>query len=331
MLDLEKLDEAAAMLAFSTASGILQKSHVFYQQVHSFCSNAMGLVKENQLPQLYPALTRFQHAIQFNCKPVASYLLSGRGKHGCGRNYCQTPQEYVDSHNFSFLQPRSIVRNSPPGHVTNGVIREDVKFCIRMCFEKECLAIANEKSCGYICCIATDEMALKPALEYAPSLQAVLGLVDPDRLTLRHIQEELNTESNDAAVEFLKTRQFVTQAREVRVASLDGKIDFPIGVFYCGNKGGAGYIENMYRDIVNVAERCLSCLENYGACKFYCVECFLKKSVCEDCSLLGYSDWHPLLRPCTSCLRENKLCQRLLTLAWCTDCDPKQKCFMSLM
>jgi hypothetical protein len=96
-LDLEKLDEAAAVLAFLTSSGILSKDHVFYQQIHSFCTNAMGLVDEQLLPKMYPALFQFQHAIQFNCKPVASYLLSGRGKHGHRRNYRQTPQEYVDT------------------------------------------------------------------------------------------------------------------------------------------------------------------------------------------------------------------------------------------
>lgn len=46
-LDLEKLDEAAAMFAFLTSSGILSKNHVFYEQVHSFCSRAMGLVDEH--------------------------------------------------------------------------------------------------------------------------------------------------------------------------------------------------------------------------------------------------------------------------------------------
>ena len=85
-LDLEKLDEAAAML-FLTSSGILSKNHVFYQQIHSFCTSAMGLVDELVLPSMYPALFQFKHAIQFNCKPVASYLLSGRGKHGLCRNY----------------------------------------------------------------------------------------------------------------------------------------------------------------------------------------------------------------------------------------------------
>ena len=43
-LDLEKLDEAATMLAFLTSSGILSKEHVFYEQIHSFCTRAMGLV-----------------------------------------------------------------------------------------------------------------------------------------------------------------------------------------------------------------------------------------------------------------------------------------------
>ncbi|CAB3987416.1 Hypothetical predicted protein [Paramuricea clavata] len=57
-LDLEKLDEAAAMLAFLTSSGILSKDHVFYQQIYSFCINAMGFVDEQLLPKMpHPAKT----------------------------------------------------------------------------------------------------------------------------------------------------------------------------------------------------------------------------------------------------------------------------------
>lgn len=36
-LDLEKIDEAAAMFAFLTSSGTMPTNHVFYEQVHSFC------------------------------------------------------------------------------------------------------------------------------------------------------------------------------------------------------------------------------------------------------------------------------------------------------
>ena len=182
-LDLEKLDEAAAMFSFLTASGILSTNHVFYEQVHSFCSNALGLVDEQLQPNLYPALTRFQRAIQFNCKPVASYLLSGRGKHGSGKNHHQTPQEYVDTHNLSFLHPRSVTRNSPPGHLKSGVVKEDVELSIEMCMEKECLSIQNERVRGYLCSISTDEMALKPALEYSPTYRSIIGLVEPEQLT----------------------------------------------------------------------------------------------------------------------------------------------------
>ena len=81
-LNLEKLNEAAAMFGFLASSGTLSKEYVFYEQVDSFCSSAMGLVDDHVLPSLYPALKCFQHAIQFNCKPFASYLLSGHDKNG---------------------------------------------------------------------------------------------------------------------------------------------------------------------------------------------------------------------------------------------------------
>lgn len=52
------------MLGFLTSSGILAKTHVFYEQIHSFCTRAMGLVEEQLLPEMYPALYQFQQALQ---------------------------------------------------------------------------------------------------------------------------------------------------------------------------------------------------------------------------------------------------------------------------
>ena len=143
------------MFAFLTTSGILPKHHVFYEQVHSFCSSAVGLVDEHVLSSIYPTLSRFQKAIQFNCKPMASYLLSGHGKHRCGRTCHQTPQEYVDNHNLSFVHPHKIIRNSPPGHLTSGVIKEDVEISIQMCVENDALSIKNVKMRGYLCRLST--------------------------------------------------------------------------------------------------------------------------------------------------------------------------------
>lgn len=165
-------------------------------------------------------LTRFQRAIQFNCKPVASYLLSGRGKHGSGRNHHQAPQEYVDTHNFSFLHKRSVTRNSPPGHLKSCVVKEDVKLTIEMYLEKECLSIQNEGVRGYLCYISTDEMALKPALEYSPTYRSIVGLVEREQLTYEDVAA-VSSQEDAEILTFLKEHQFVTQAREVRVVSLD--------------------------------------------------------------------------------------------------------------
>ena len=184
-----------------------------------------------------------------------------------------------------------------------------------MCTEKECLSIKNEQCLGYLCSVSTDEMALKPEPEY-------LAYEDVTKISVS---------SSEDIIAFLQTRQFVTQAREVRMASLDNKVDFPIGVFYCGNKGGAHYIEELCRKIMDVAQRCYGCLETDTDCKFHCDNCFSEEMVCNLCSTSGYTDWHPLLRPCSQCLRENIVCTRLLPLVWSTDCDPKQKTFMNTM
>lgn len=45
------------------------------------------------------------------------------------------------------------------------------------------------------------------------------------------------------------------------MASLDNKVDFPIGIFYCENKGGAHYIEELYRKILDLSQLCSGCLK----------------------------------------------------------------------
>ena len=58
------------------------------------------------------------------------------------------------------------------------------------------------------------------------------------------------------------------------MASLDYKVDFPIGVFYCGNKGGAHYNEELHRNIIGVAQRCSGCLKTDTECMFHYDNCF---------------------------------------------------------
>ena len=115
------------------------------------------------------------------------------------------------------------------------------------------------------------------------------------------------------------------------MASLDGKVDFPVGIYYGSNKGGARYIEELNEDISRTAQKCSSCLDSGVDCQFFCSECFGGKSVCEACSVVGNTRWHPLLRPCQCCASNSRKCKRLTQICWSTDCDAKQKAFMNIM
>ena len=110
--------------------------------------------------------------------------------------------------------------------------------------EKEGISINNGKICDYLCCLSTDEMALKPGLEYSTTHRSIIGLVEPEQLRYGDVTGICKLPNKDILA-YLQTHQFVTQAREVRVASLDDKVNFPIGVFYCGRKGDAKYIEEL--------------------------------------------------------------------------------------
>ena len=107
------------------------------------------------------------------------------------------------------------------------------------------------------------------------------------------------------------------------MSSCDDIVNFPVGVFYGGSKGGAKSIEDLYDKILCSTERCLKCLESNEKCTFHCKDCYNENRVCDPCKALGYTDWHPLLRACEVCLRKNDVCTRLLPLVWTLDCDPK--------
>ena len=99
-------------------------------------------------------------------------------------------------------------------------------------------------------------MALKPAIEYASS-HGVVGLLEPQCMTYQGVKELLE-KSTEEIVGYIQTVGFVTQAREVRAASLDGNVDFPVGVYYCVNKGDASYVEGIFQDIVSAAKNILA-------------------------------------------------------------------------
>ena len=257
---------------------------------------------------------------------MSSYLLSGQGKHGLGRSFIQTPQDFVATHNFSFLHPQTITKNSPPANMVSQMIADDVLLCIQMCSDKKCIVGKNEQVCGYLTCITTDEMALKPAIEYDSS-HGLVGLLEPQCIPYQDVKELLE-KSTEEIVGYIQTQGFVTQARKVIVASLDGNDDFPVGVYYCGNKGDANYVEGLFQDIVSTAKKCSSCLSSESECNFYCLQCYRKKSLCDHCAVVGYTNWNPLLRPCKSCLELHVICYRLSNVCWTTDCDSKQNGFM---
>ena len=117
------------------------------------------------------------------------------------------------------------------------------------------------------------------------------GLFEPEHLEYKDVTR-VSASSSEDTIASLQTRLFVKQAREVRMASLDyKKVNFPIGVVYCGNKG-------LHRNIIRVAQRCSGCLKTDTECMFHYDNCFGGKIICDVYSTSGYIEWHRRFRPC---------------------------------
>lgn len=271
---------------------------------------------------------RSKRAVQLNCKPVASYFLSDRGKHGSGRNHHQRPQECADTNNLSFLHPRSVTRNSPPRHLKSGVVKENVELAIDMCMER--VPVNSKWTSSWISLLYLHRRDGTQACFGVFAYRSIIGLVEPEQLTYEALSA-VSSQEDAEILSLLKERQFAPQALEVRVASLDNKVGFPIGVFYIGTKEEHTSLNNCTTRYLTWHSDALAVWRQIWTVRFIAKNASVRSSFFDSCAKSGYTEWHPLLRPCGFCMREDKVCTRLFLLVWVTDCDPKQKSFMNSM
>ena len=239
-----------------------------------------------------------------------------------------TPGEWIETHNFAGLTPRSITALQSPSHVTSGVQIDDVLNLFSSLEGADVVSLKKRGMVDYLVVTASDEMAIKPGLQFSSQVNGVIGLVEPPVLLPETVKELVGKSDLEVANHFKKCK-FNSQALEVHVTSMDDTVSQPVAVYYGGSQGGYQAVDDLHRSLhtLGVCKACI--LENRQLeCTYKCANCWDVKRVCRECAALGLEEWHPAARPCLPCHNYKLECKKLLQLGWCTDCESKQKAFL---
>lgn len=331
-IDLLKVDKTVLKFWYLVQSGLLPKTHIFYEEVNAFCSRALSCYSpiSQGFPEEFPALTSWLQSNQFLHGKGATHFFNGIGGHGQGNlaDISMSPAEWIGSHNFAGLSARAISAMSPIPHVINGVKIDDVCQMFFQLKGTDAVSLKRQGVVGFLLATASDAMAIKPGLQVSQQANGIIGLKDPPVMLADEVKELL-VKSDTEVLAHLKSRKFNTQALEVHLTSMDDKVSRPVAVFYGVSQGGWQVVQDLYEKlrVINVCEACLLS-QKTNECSYKCEDCWTNKRVCDACLNTGFKEWHPAARPCSTCHEKDQICYRIIQLGWCSDCESRQKAFM---
>ena len=283
--------------------------------------------------QDFPALTSWLQSNQFLHGKGATHFFDGIGGHGQGHlgDVSMSPVEWIQSHNFAGLSPRTISAMNSTLHLTSGVRIDDVCQMFFSLKGTSAISLKRQGVVGYLIATASDAMAIKSGLQFFPQVNGIIELSDPPVKLPEKVRELLAKSDTETSI-YLQTCKFNTQALEVHLTSMDDRVSRPVAVFHGVSQGGWQVVQELYKSlsVIDVCEACLkkSLEKRIDECSYRCQDCWSSKSLCEKCLQAGFKEWHPAARPCSICHEKKQVCSRLLQLGWCSDCEARQKAFM---
>ena len=155
------------MFWFLVQSGSLPKTHVFYEEVKAFTSKALGwLVPPTaDFQSTYRSLTSWLQSNQFLHGKGATHFFNGIGGDGQGHlaEMAMSTEEWIKCHNV--LNLFMLLRGTKSVHMK------------------------KHHMVGYLMVSASDAMAIKPGLQFAPQANGIIGLNSCPVLTIDKVME----------------------------------------------------------------------------------------------------------------------------------------------
>ena len=122
--------------------------------------------------------------------------------------------------------------------------------------------------------------------------------------------KDLCNKSNEDVIKYLKSVDFVSEAQEFRIASIDGLVSFPVGCFYRSCKGSSNKIKIYDCKTEELLQACKNCILRSSKCVVTCSICDEEGDICEECSSVGYESTETLRRKCRLCQLDACVCTK---------------------
>lgn len=266
----------------------------------------------------FPTLTSFSSTILHMFGARGLNILRGlAGTHGGSKTFA-----FDLEHNLPFPAPDTVASWKPIPEVASGISSSQViSLHSLLKIEQISTKIVTPHSTVVLGTIAKDATVLKPSLRR--HIDTIIGLTTP--LTyddIQHFQKTNTAPSKD---------DFITAVDEVWFTTLCNSISCGIGSFFVGNLVSRETLLTTIWEIVDDVEICAQCMKSELPCITECGVCLATGAVCVQCVAKGYQSWHPLQRPCGSCLAASTHCLHVKCLVLSQDSDPKNSSLMKLL
>ena len=155
------------MLHAVLSSGVLPKSHLFYQLLDQFLRSALHLCFHGPGVETceWPALVSFMKTMFFHFGQSCVNLMTGLGNMDCGRHgKILTAEEFLARHNITHFSVRSLQFSTPAANLESSVEIVAVLNFLEAVERRPHVSDASFK--GHCVCLSSDEMQLKAALSY---------------------------------------------------------------------------------------------------------------------------------------------------------------------
>lgn len=166
--NLLNVDKIVLQFRYLVQSGLLPKTHVFFELMRAFCSRALGYLSPvSNFSDEFPAFMSWLQSNQLLHGKSATHFFSGVGGHEIGHlgSISMSPTEWIQTHNFAGISPRAISAMNPVAHAIDGVKIDDVRRLFCQLKETNAISLERKSVIGFLTVTASDAKAIKPDLQ----------------------------------------------------------------------------------------------------------------------------------------------------------------------
>lgn len=311
----EELDPltCAVQLAIDADNGFTS-DHIFYRLLFY---GLQSLEKSNQFE--WPEdIIQFSSSLEAHGGQKVCNLIRGPGKLDPSYEESQP----LKSLNLPMPSKTTRQRRKTPSVKDNGVITQHLISFIELCQATPCLTPTSTQCEIIPVVLARDAMAIKPAGDFDPASNTIIGL--STSIDLQYVKNNPYPDPDSIR------SMLYTEAGAIIATTLDNQATLHLAHDFLLHKTTGDNVFDTLSKTVKIIQSCWECIsrtriisvtEDDITCRTAeCQICIDLDDVCDSCSDT-YTSVHAQLRPCLQCLATGTRCKKIAVVGIAMDCE----------